>query len=65
MSTSNHRISVTLPDGHYAALQRLADEKRVSLAWVIREAVREYVHAESPLWNEIQSKENDNNVPAR
>lgn len=64
MPTQNHRISVSLPEGHYAALQRLAEEKRVSIAWVIREAVRQYVDMESPLWNEIRSAEDGDNVRA-
>lgn len=48
------RLSITLPAGHYQAVERLALQKRVSLAWVIREAVRLYVETESPLINEVQ-----------
>lgn len=62
MPTANQRISVSLPSNYYAALQRLAEEKRVSIAWVIRDAVRDYVDSESPLWNEIRSEDRDNNV---
>lgn len=63
MSTSEvHRVSVSFPDHYYRALQRLAVEKRVSIAWVVRDAVRGYVEQDSPLVNEILSEEDRNHV---
>ena len=61
-SGGTRRISVSFSPGHYKALQRIANEKRVSLAWVVRDAVRVYVEADSPLTNEIRNqkgREND------
>jgi|AntDeeMetagen681_2_1112603.scaffolds.fasta_scaffold19820_2 metal-responsive CopG/Arc/MetJ family transcriptional regulator len=54
-----HRISISLPEPHYKAVQRLSAEKRVSAAWVIREALREYIETRSPLVNEFQEPEKD------
>jgi metal-responsive CopG/Arc/MetJ family transcriptional regulator len=54
-----HRLSVSFPEGYYEALQRLADQKHVSVSWVIRDAVRAYVEAESPLYNELHRNSDD------
>ena len=63
MSTSEvHRISISFPNNYYRALQRLAVEKRVSIAWVVRAAVRVYVEQDSPLVNEIMAEEDRNHV---
>jgi len=40
-----HRASISFPDPLYRALERLAQEKKVSLAWVVRDAVEKYVSA--------------------
>lgn len=37
------RLSVSLPAGHYAVLQRLADRDERSLAGMVRKAVAEYI----------------------
>ena len=37
------RISVSISTEEKAALERIAEEKRVSLAWVIRDAVSRYL----------------------
>lgn len=37
------RASVSLPQTLHAELQQLARDKRVSLAWVIRDAAEKYV----------------------
>lgn len=37
------RISVKISATDKAALDRIADEKRVSLAWVVRDAVTKYL----------------------
>ena len=57
-----HRVSISFPDNYYRALQRLAGEKRVSIAWVVRDAVRSYVEQDSPLVNEILVGEERNHV---
>jgi metal-responsive CopG/Arc/MetJ family transcriptional regulator len=37
------RVSVSFPPDHYAELQRIAAEKKVSVAWVVRDAVELYL----------------------
>jgi len=37
------RASVSFPAELYEALERIATEKKVSVAWVVREAAAEYV----------------------
>ncbi len=41
------RASVTFPRRLYRALEVLAKEKKVSLAWVVREAAETYVKGQS------------------
>lgn len=44
------RTSVTVPKPHYQELERIAKGKRVSLAWVVREAIEHYVASQTPLF---------------
>ena len=44
------RASVTFPGDLYAELERIAGEKKVSVAWVVRDAVEKYVEAQYPLF---------------
>jgi len=37
------RLSITVPSDEHTALQRIATDKRVSLAWVVRDAVTKYL----------------------
>lgn len=37
------RTTVTIPKPSYEEIERIAKEKRVSVAWVVREAVTEYL----------------------
>ena len=37
------RASVSFPEIDYRRLEKIADEKKVSVAWVVREAVNEYL----------------------
>jgi len=37
------RLSVTLPADHYRQMQQVAEQKKVSIAWVIRDAVDRYL----------------------
>lgn len=43
------RASVSFPEDQYAELERIAQVKRVSLAWVVREAVQTYLVQRWPL----------------
>jgi hypothetical protein len=49
------RITVTLPKSDYEEVCRLARSKRVSNAWVIRDAVEKYIAADSPLFSRYSS----------
>jgi metal-responsive CopG/Arc/MetJ family transcriptional regulator len=48
------RASVTFPADLYAELERIAEEKKVSVAWVVRDAVGKYVEAQYPLFHPQQ-----------
>lgn len=43
------RVSVSLPRGLHAELERIARDKKVSLAWVMRDAAEKYVADQWPL----------------
>lgn len=43
------RLSITIPADDYTDLKKTADRKRVSLAWVVRDAVHEYLRNQAPL----------------
>ncbi len=47
------RISITLPTEHHDELQVLAKGKRVSLAWVVRDAVERYLADQAPLFRSV------------
>lgn len=38
------RVTASLPQEDYSKLEEIAYKKRVSIAWVIREAVTKYIH---------------------
>ena len=44
------RASVTLPPDVYKTLEQIAREKKVSLAWVIRDAAERYIAEKWPLF---------------
>ena len=44
------RVSVTFDGRDYDELQAIAEEKRVSIAWVVRDAVGSYLGDRSPLF---------------
>lgn len=46
------RASVTFPAEVYAELERIAEKKKVSVAWVVRDAAEKYVEAQYPLFHE-------------
>lgn len=43
------RTSVTFPAGLYRSLEQLAKRKKVSVAWIVRDAAEKYVADELPL----------------
>ena len=44
------RLSVSVDAVDYADLKQIAAEKRVSVAWVVRDAVATYLDARAPLF---------------
>lgn len=44
------RASVSFPTAVYEELERLAESKKVSLAWVVREAAEKYLSEQWPLF---------------
>lgn len=55
-ATLPHRASVSFPPELYRALEELAQRKKVSLAWVVRDAAESYVAAESPIGEDGKSR---------
>ncbi len=51
-STAAVRASISFPRDVYEALESVAKEKKVSLAWVVREATEKYIAARWPLFDE-------------
>ena len=43
------RASISFPPGIYETLESIAREKKVSLAWVVREAAEQYIGSKWPL----------------
>lgn len=46
------RASISFPPAVYQTLDAIAKEKRVSLAWVVREAAEKYIADKWPLLSE-------------
>ena len=46
------RVSVSFEPADYDELVRIAAEKRVSLAWVVRDAVAAYIFRRGPLFRQ-------------
>lgn len=47
---STQRASVSFPSDLYRTLEAIAKKKKVSVAWVVREAAEKYVADETPLF---------------
>jgi predicted DNA-binding protein len=56
-SASLVRASISFPQEIYQSLERLARQKKVSLAWVVREASERYVAEETADGGEVSKKE--------
>ena len=48
-SASTSRASISFPPELYRTLEQIAKQKKVSLAWVVREAAEKYVADQWPL----------------
>jgi len=48
-SKSSVRATISFPSGQYETLEEIARQKKVSLAWVVREATEEYLTNKWPL----------------
>jgi hypothetical protein len=44
------RVSVSIPNEPYGVLQKIAAGKKVSIAWVVRDAVEKYIEDQAPLF---------------
>lgn len=47
------RASVSFPPDLYHTLEEIAQQKKVSLAWVVREAAEKYIAERWPLFREL------------
>ncbi len=49
-SSTTIRASISFPPDIYETLETIAKEKKVSLAWVVREAAEKYIAEKWPLF---------------
>ena len=49
-ATSSPRTSVSFPPDLYQTLEQIAKQKKVSVAWVVRDAAEKYVAQQWPLF---------------
>lgn len=50
-AASTQRASVSFPSDLYKRLEAIAGQKKVSVAWVVRDAAEKYVATQWPLLN--------------
>ena len=50
------RASISFPPELYRTLEEIAKQKKVSLAWVVRDATEQYVGAKCPLFADESRK---------
>lgn len=53
-STSTTRASVSFPPDVYRTLEEIAKQKKVSVAWVVRDAAEKYIADEMPLFRGLK-----------
>ena len=53
-SSGGNRITVTIPPKDYEVVRRMAQLKKVSAAWVVRDAVEKYIQADMPLFTSVE-----------
>mgnify|MGYP002778233593 CR=1 FL=1 len=58
-SERKRRVTFMLDEGHIAELEAIAQGHRVSLAWVIRDAVKMYLSDRAPLVRPAASRQLD------
>lgn len=51
LSTAQVRATISFPPDIYETLESIAKEKKVSLAWVVRDAAEKYIGDKWPLFN--------------
>lgn len=54
-TTPSPRTSVTFPRGLHQTLIDLAKKKKVSVAWIVREAAEKYVAEQWPLFAKVKA----------
>lgn len=54
--TGSVRVSVTFPRDQYDLLEQLAREKKVSVAWVARDAAEKYLEEQWSLFGRSKAK---------
>ena len=47
--TKKNRVSVSFEAESYAVIEEISNKKKVSLAWVVRDAVEQYLLRELPM----------------
>jgi len=50
--TAKVRVTISFPPEVYDTLENISKEKKVSLAWVVREAAEKYIADKWPLFKE-------------
>ena len=48
------RATVSIPSDHYRDLEEIASEKKVSISWVVRDAIEDYLRNRWPLLQETR-----------
>ena len=52
LSTARVRVTISFPPDMHGTLEQIAKDKKVSLAWVVREAVDTYLGEKWPLFKQ-------------
>ena len=58
-----HRVSVSFDAADYEELRKIAAQKRVSLAWVVRDAVAAYIFRRGPLFRQPPTTRPPRRIP--
>ncbi|WP_084794173.1 CopG family transcriptional regulator [Pseudoponticoccus marisrubri] len=53
---ASHRLSVSLTEEQHAELLEIAEQNKVSVAWVVREAIERLLRDEQPLFHVRQER---------
>ncbi|PJE26426.1 Ribbon-helix-helix protein, copG family [Pseudooceanicola antarcticus] len=53
---ASHRLSVSLTEEQHTELLEIADKNKVSVAWVVREAIERLLRDEQPLFHVGQER---------